>query len=62
MSTNFGSAGIPGTRLNVCGGWVDNIIIYPVLYNTSHRLGAGALMLLGLDCYKKKVINKAVDE
>ena len=45
MSTDFGSAGIPGTRLNVCGGWVDNIIIYPVLYNTSPRLGAGALML-----------------
>ena len=62
MSTDFGSAGIPGTRLNVCGGWVDNIILYPVLYNTGRRLGAGALMLLGLDCYKKKVINKAVDE
>ena len=58
MSTNFGSAGIPGTRLNVCGGWVDNIIIYPVLYNTSPRLGAGALMLLGLYCYIKKVIIK----
>ena len=52
MSTNFGLAGIPGTRLKVCvwgggggggggGGWIT----YPLLYNTSPRLGAGALML-----------------
>ena len=49
MSTNFGLAGIPGTRLKVCvwvvggggGGWIT----YPVPYNTSPRLGAGALML-----------------
>ena len=49
MSTKFGSAGIPGTRLKVCvwgvggGGWWW--ITYPLLYNTSPRLGAGALML-----------------
>ena len=48
MSTNFGLAGIPGTRLKVCvwsrvggGGWIT----YLLLYNTSPRLGAGALML-----------------
>ena len=50
MSTNFGSAGIPGTRLKVCGGWWGGgggggWITYPVPYNTSPRLGAGALML-----------------
>ena len=48
MSTNFGSAGIPGTRLKVCvwgGGWWWLWITYPVPYNTSPRLGPGALML-----------------
>ena len=41
MCTNFGSAGIPGTRLKVCVWWITN----PVLCNTSRRLGAGAFML-----------------
>ena len=48
MSTNFGLAGIPETRLKVCvwGGWWGGWwIAYPVPYNTSPRLGAGALML-----------------
>ena len=58
MCTNFGSAGIPGTRLKVPvwgggvvvvgGGWIT----YPLPYNTSPRLGAWSLNLrLGLDCY-----------
>ena len=37
MSTKFGPAGIPGTRLKVCVWWGG--------CNTSPRLGAGALML-----------------
>ena len=55
MSTNFGSAGIPGTRLKVPvwgggGGWWllvggGGCITYPLPCNTSPRLGAGALML-----------------
>ena len=53
MSTNFGSAGIPGTRLKVCVWWVVVVVVvgggwwitYPVPYNTSPILGAGALML-----------------
>ena len=46
MCTNFSSAGIPGTRLKVCGGVVvvggshTHYCITPV-----PRLGAGALML-----------------
>ena len=53
MSTNFGSAGIPGTRLKVCvvgGGWVvgggshTHYCITPV-----PRHGAGALMLNAWD-------------
>ena len=52
MSTNFGSAGIPGTRLKVCvwwgGGWWGGshtqYRITPV-----PRLGAGALMLNAWD-------------
>ena len=52
MSTNFGSAGIPGTRLKVCvwwwggggGGSHTQYRITPV-----PRLGAGALMLNAWD-------------
>ena len=50
MSTNFGSAGILGTRLKVCGGGGGGWITYPLPYNTSPRLGAESWSL-GLDCY-----------
>ena len=48
MSTNFGLAGIPGTRLKVCVWWVGGS-------HTQYRitpvpiLGAGALMLNAWD-------------
>ena len=58
MCTNFGLAGIPGTRLKVCV-WVVVVgwwITYPLPYNTSPRLGAWSLNLrLGLDCYKNEI-------
>jgi len=48
MSTNFGSAVIPGTRLKVCGWWWGgshtHYCITPVPI-----LGAGALMLNAWD-------------
>ena len=49
MSTNFGSAGIPGTRLKVCGGWLVGGSHIQYRITPVPRLGAGALMLNAWD-------------
>ena len=64
MSTNFGLAGIPGTRLKVCGGWVVVVGWWVGGGGGSHThycitpvpiLGAGALMLNAWDWTVTKI-------
>ena len=49
MSTNFGLAGIPGTRLNVCDGWVVGGSHTQYRITPVPMLGAGTLMLNAWD-------------
>ena len=57
MSTNFASAGIPGTRLKVCVWWGGGGSHTQYRITPVPRLGAGALMLNAWDWTVTKIRN-----